>query len=149
VKNKTWVIVAESGRARIYEAGASDTGLTEIQDLVHPESRMHEQNITSDLPGRTHDRQGTGARHAKVESTPIKEHEAKSFAKEIASILDAGRKQSAFDKLVIMAPPAFLGLLRKQLSAATLKTVVREVDKNLLHNSPDEIRSYLDSALTV
>jgi protein required for attachment to host cells len=42
------------------------------------------------------------------------EHER--FARELAQRLERGLNDHAYDRLVIAAPPAFLGLLRKQVS---------------------------------
>lgn len=134
----TWIVVAESSRARIYGAGKTDGELVELADLAHPESRLHEQEMTADLPGRAHDRHGEG-RHALEDSTDVKVHEAERFAQQIGLLLNIGCTESHFQKLVLAAPPKFLGMLRKQLSNETLKTVTQEVDKNLLHESPQSI----------
>lgn len=138
----TWIVVAESSRARIYGSTATDGELVELADLVHPESRLHEQDLTADLPGRTHDRQGAG-RHAMEDRTDVKVHEAEQFAQQIGLVLNTGYRDAHFQKLVLAAPPKFLGMLRKQLSNETLKIVTQEVDKNLLHESPESIKSYL------
>jgi protein required for attachment to host cells len=44
---------------------------------------------------------------------------------------------------VLIAPPAFLGLLRQNLSAATEKHLVKSIDKNLVQMSEREIRAYV------
>jgi len=138
----TWIVVAESSRARIYGTEAADGALIELADLVHPASRLHEQDLTADLPGSTQDRQG-GQRHTVEDTTDIKSHEAEEFAREIGMVLNAGYTDKHFRKLILAAPPKFLGLLRKQLSGETLKAVSREVDKNLLHEAPQDLKNYI------
>lgn len=126
-----WVVVAESARARIF--AVSDTGgkLREIADLSHPESRLHDRELSSDLPGRSFDSHGQG-RHGMEPATDPKERHAQAFAVEIARHLEQGRNEGGFDSLVLVAPPKFLGLLRSELDKVTRSTVIGELDKNLL-----------------
>jgi len=58
-----WFIVANSTRARVIAITGRQGQPTEIAAWVHPESRLHEQELTSDLPGRSFDSHGQG-RHA-------------------------------------------------------------------------------------
>jgi len=137
----TWVLVAESSRARIYEVQAHG-GLRERVTLAHPESRLHDTGLTSDLPGRSFDRQGAG-RHTMAEPTDPQAHEAEAFAQQIAGRLDLARSEGEFDHLVVMAPPHFLGLLRGAFSTETTRRVSHEVPKNLIRASIDELIEHL------
>ena len=64
----TWIVVAESARARIFTMSGIGGKLQEITDLSHPESRLHDTELSSDLPGRTFDIQGQG-RHGMEPAT--------------------------------------------------------------------------------
>ena len=88
-------------------------------ELVHPESRQHEQELTSDLPGRAFDSGGQG-RHAMGTEISPKEQEAITFAKMVSDYLETARVQHSYEKLVLVAAPTFLGLLRKNLTDATI-----------------------------
>lgn len=136
-----WVLVAESSRAKIYEAYSSQGELREVDDLVHSESRLHEHNVTSDLPGRTAGQ--NASQHALEEPTSYKEHEAELFAKTIDGKLNAARVSGKFDKLIIAAAPHFLGLLRKNMNANTAKLISAEINKNLVDFDVSEIRGHL------
>jgi len=137
-----WVLVAESSRAKIFEIKRPGGALVELEDLAHPASRRHEQDITSDLPGRAYDSQG-GQRHAMEEPTSPKHQEAVVFSRELAERLEAARIDGAFDQLVLVAPPAFMGLLREQLSAELARQVSLEVAKNLVFQDANQIRDHL------
>ena len=50
---RTWVLVADSCRARIFSADKSNGPISEIETLAHPEARLHERDITSDVPGHS------------------------------------------------------------------------------------------------
>ncbi|MDH5435144.1 MAG: host attachment protein [Gammaproteobacteria bacterium] len=138
----TWVLVADSSRARIFEAESSKGPLKELTDLIFPESRLHAQQLTSDLPGRTFDSNGPG-RHDLEERTDVKESEAINFARSINAHLEKSRLNGAFRKLVVAATPSFLGILRKTLNSNTSKMVTQEIDKNLVKFDIKDVRKHL------
>ena len=138
----TWVVVAESSRAKIFEGTKRNTPLRELQDLTHPESRLHERELTSDLPGRTFDSGGEG-RHAMGQVVSPKEQESLRFAQAIAGHLEIARIEGRFEKLILVAAPAFLGLLHDSLSNNLNKLVIEEVRKNLVQHDAADIRSRL------
>ncbi len=127
----TWIVVAESARARIFIMPGIGGKLQEVTDLSHPESRLHDTELSSDLPGRTFDSQGQG-RHRMEPTTDPKEREARAFAAEIARHIERGRNEGNFDALVLIAPPKFLGRLRAELTKPARDTLVGELDKNLV-----------------
>lgn len=143
----TLIVVADSTRARIFTAETAKSPLQEIETLAHPESRQHDRDITSDLPGRATGAFGSGT-HTYETKTDPKQHEVSEFAKEIAAHLEGARNANKLSKLLLVADPAFLGELRTRLSKATYETVVFELDKNLTHQTPEDIRKYLPEFLT-
>ena len=143
---KTWIIVANAGQCRCFEADSRIGPLTEVADLVMPTSRLRDRDLVSDRPGRAFDSFGVG-RHAMEPRTPPKETESRRFAAEIASKLDAARQEGRFDRLGIVAAPAFLGLLREALGGAVRDLVVFEIDKDLGRLRADEIRGHLPERL--
>ena len=142
----TWILVADSSRARIFSADTPSAPLKEINSLAHPEGRIHEQNMTSDLPGHHSDTSGAG-RHGFQDEVEPKEQEVIDFAKQIAKHLEKARNTNKFNQLLIVAAPAFLGTLRTQLSDQTRKMVSIELDKNLTQQKPEDIRSHLPEYL--
>lgn len=142
----TWIVTADSSRARIFTVETSRGPLRELDVLLHPEARLHEQDLTTDLPGRAFDSVGEG-RHAMGQSVTPKEHEAITFAKEVADYLDKARSEGRYHKLLLVAAPRFLGLLRQNLSAATSGLVGEEIDKNLVQHSAEDIRKHLPERL--
>lgn len=143
---KTWVVVADSSHARIFRAEGFGRRLIEVETLAHPEGRLHETQLTSDIPGRTFDSHGQG-RHAMEEETSPKRHEAIQFAKRISGALESARNTGNFDALVLVAEPRFLGLLRDNLTRETNKLVELAIDKNLVRQTPEAIRERLPTRL--
>ncbi len=142
---KTWVVVADNSRARIFTAETPSSPLIEVDSIVHPEARMHDRDITSDLPGRGSS--SGGARHSYVTETDAKDHENAGFAKRIAGFLDDARKSEKFRQLIIVAAPSLLGNLRSGLNDQTRKMVSLELDKNLSQLSPRDIRKHMPEFL--
>ena len=144
--DNTWILVAESSRARIFTVETPSSPLVEIETLAHPEGRLHEQDMTSDLPGHDSNNSGSG-RHGYQDETEPKEQEVINFARRVASELDGARTSGKLQRLIIVAAPAFLGSLRAQLNEQTSKLVVLEVAKNLSQHTAADIRSHLPEFL--
>ena len=142
---KTWVVVADNSRARIFTAETPSSALVEVDSIVHPEARMHDRDITSDLPGRGSG--SGGARHSYEGETDAKDYENVGFARRIAGFLDDARKSAKFKQLIIVAAPSLLGNLRSGLNDQTRKLVSLELDKNLSQLTPVEIRKHMPEYL--
>jgi protein required for attachment to host cells len=125
-----WVLVANASKARIFARTAAGRPLKELEDLVHPASRLHARDLTSDRDGR----QGAsgGRVHAVQQKTDAKETEAINFARELVAKLESGRDSGKFEALVLVAPPHFLGILRKQIGGPLSAKVVHSIEKNLV-----------------
>ncbi|MDH5394179.1 MAG: host attachment protein [Gammaproteobacteria bacterium] len=136
------IVVADSARARIFTAETSKSPLSEIDVLARPEVRLHDRDLTSDLPGKDIGGDGSGA-HAYQSKTDPKKHQQIEFSRQVARYLNDADHHHKLSKLLIVATPSFLGDLRSQLSHETSKKVVFELDKDLTQHSVDEIRSHL------
>ena len=137
----TWILVADSSRARIFKAEKS-SAIHEVEDLSHPEGRLHEQDLTSDLPGKDTDKGGVG-KHAFQDQVEPKQQEAIDFAKRIARHLDESYSDKKFERLMVIAAPSFLGTLRHQFSDEISQRICFELDKNITTHSVDDIRKHL------
>ena len=87
-----------------------------------------------------------GQRHGMEPDTDVRRAEAERFARLLANHLDDGRRRDAFDRLYLVAPPEFLGILRVCLSRETESRLAGSVNKELTQDSPDAIREYLPRA---
>ena len=141
-----WVLVANSAQARILTAASPSGALEEFECLAHPASRLRDQDIASDRPGRTFDRYGPG-RHGKAPEVTPREEEAVRFAEQVAARLRQAHATGEFDRLTIVAAPHFLGLLRERLGPQVSKAVVETLDKDFATLAPAEIRARLPERL--
>lgn len=140
--SKTWVVVAENSRARIFLMKNTGTPLEELADLQQVESRLHERDLGSDRPGRTFDSHG-GGRHAKEPVTSPKKNETINFAKFVADRINSDYINGEFEKLILIAAPQFLGLLRKSLTEQVKHRITREINKNFVKRDEAYIREQL------
>ncbi|RMG91453.1 MAG: host attachment protein [Zetaproteobacteria bacterium] len=108
-----WVLAANAGFAKLWTAASPSADLEEFKVFENPEARLHERDLTSDLPGRAFDSAGEG-RHAMEQQVSPKKEIAIRFAQEIARYLIKNR--DAMEKLYVAAGPEFLGLLRQSLN---------------------------------
>lgn len=78
-----------------------------------------------------------------TEQAPIA-HIAQQFALDLAGMLNKGRVVQAYDKLVLMAEPKFLGILRAALDKNTAALVVQTISKDLPHINEKDLTKYLE-----
>ena len=138
----TWILVAESSRAKFYAAKNRKGPITEIEALAHPEGRLHEGDLVSDSAGSDGGSVGQG-RHLMNDKISAKQQQAFGFARTIAHRLDSARNKGEFSKLILVAPPSFLGMLRDNLSKEVMAMVSNQVDKNLVLKPAETVREYL------
>jgi len=136
------IVVADSSRARIFSMESLNKPLREIADFINPEGRAHERDLSSDQPGRSFDSQGAG-RHAMETHVSIKKQEVINFSKRIAEYINQECAKGEFKKLILIAAPEFLGILRTDLSKNTRQHLVRQIVKNIVKQDEKSIRKVL------
>ena len=138
----TWILSANRSSASLFESDWLGKSMRRIQDIPHPQGRMQNQDIDSDKPGRVFDSFGEG-RHSTSPKQEPTEHIAHQFALDLAEMLNKGRLTHAYDKLVLIAEPKFLGILRAALDKNTESLVTQTVNKELLDVKEEELFEYL------
>jgi len=131
----TWIVAGDASRARVLQVTGRHS-LREIQDFVNPKGRLHERDLLADGHPRFDGhggagRPGTGGPGSDRQEMPAGEHATELFAKQIDRFLDQARVQKRYDRLFVLAPPKFLGLLRRNLDKEVEKLVRDEIDKDL------------------
>jgi protein required for attachment to host cells len=132
----TWIVAADSSRARILQVADRERRLVEIEDLLNPEGRLQDREINTDARGRF------AGGHTGEDDVGAVEHEVELFAKRLGDYLDKARTRQLYDRLHLVAPPKFLGLLRKELGKEVEKLVVDEIPKDLSWFNARELETY-------
>jgi len=142
---RTWILLADAASARLYLSGERPGDWTLLREIEHPESRMRASELLSDKPGRV--KQSTGSRAALEPHTPRKKVEAERFARQLAQVLDEGVVSGACERLVLVTPPAFLGVLRDKVPPRVAARVSDVIEKDYLHLDQPTLKKRLEREL--
>lgn len=145
-KGATWILVADGGRARLFETRWGNGKLIEIEDRINGAARLGDTAIVSDRQGRSHPG-ADGHAHSLEKHERPSEHTEDMFARELSADLVQARKRGDLARLYLVAEPAFLGRLRKYLDDATQRIVVQDVASDLTRHPPEDIRKALPRTL--
>ena len=148
-KTITYVLVADGARARIYVNDGPGKGLQALSGATHKaDLHHHSRDVKSDKPGRAIDA-ATGQRSAMEPHQDWHRFEKHKYAREMAKVIDSAAANRAFDRLILVAPPATLGDLRTALGEQTLKLVSGELAKDLTRHAEQELPQHLGGMLAV
>lgn len=142
----TWILVADRSRARLLALDSDESLVQQLDCFSNAEGRMRPRELESDRPPTTHDRFGHG-RHAVEPHTPSAEKVADRFAQQLRDALETGRSEHAFDELVLIAPPRFLGALHHAMGPRLRERVALQIDKELTGADERSILSHIERAL--
>jgi protein required for attachment to host cells len=117
-----------------------------ISEKASPHRAARE--IMADKPGRAFDSKGQG-RHAMEPHTDPVKVEMRQFLAEVVGDLARAHRDKKFDRLVLIAPPASLGELRKLLPPELATLVVGEIDKDLTHADGIELTRHLGEVMAI
>jgi protein required for attachment to host cells len=138
-------LVSNASSGRIFRNTGPNKGLEMVREFEHPQSREKNSNLVSDRPGHN---QGHGNGHGSyVPATTPKEHEADVFALELARELDAGRVGNQFARLVLVAPPAFLGQLNRRLNDSVKGLISDSLEKDYTRATNKELAQHLSACV--
>ena len=140
--NTIWILVANQAEAQIYSTDRIPGNLVLVDTLKHKEGAAHARDLTSDAPGRVHDRMGS-ARHSMEPDTGVKEESRRRFVKKMVARLESAHFRGDYDRLVLLAAPAVLGVIRKIISKKFTNVVVKEIPKDVIGQDLDKIQAQL------
>lgn len=136
----TWIVAADGARARVFEERVRGGALHElaaqalhIEEADRPRARAHSATV--------HERTGPG-RHAASDADPAQEAEAR-FLRRVVDALEAAAQANAFDRLVLIAPPTALGVLRASLPPGLRSRLETSNAHNRTHANASEMRGHL------
>jgi protein required for attachment to host cells len=147
--NTVWVLVCDAARGRLLEVQGDEPSWHLIETLKHDESRSKSSELVGDRSGRSSS-QGASVHHNALSpaSTP-KEVEQGHFAHTLAKMLDQAMRSKRFRRWVLVAPPHFLGILKRELTPALLENLMTTVDKDLCHLDSHALATHLGDAVRV
>ena len=147
--DKLWVVTANAARARVWERARSGDALSEVVDLVHPESRWKVSELADDKSG--HSERGTsnsghGSTQFEARTDPLhKQHE--KFARDVATQIDQAVASGRCGALVLLASNPFLGVLKGHLGTAAAQRVRASHASDFTAVSARELGERVDALL--
>ena len=147
---KAWILVAHEAGARVFENQGPGKGIVLIEDIEHAQGRERDGEMVSDRPGRSFRKNSGDPRRAAMSSSEGPHDRAVAgFARDLAHKLQQGRVHNEYQRLVLVAPPRFLGLLRASLDGPTQQLVVGSLDKDLAKVKERDLVGHLGEVLAV
>lgn len=146
IDNRTWILIADAAGARIFEKPRDRNHIEGAPKHTMTGTQLRNGDIQSDRAGRTFDSVGEG-RHSKEPKVDPTRYEKSLFAHAVAQRLEDEKMLNAFDHIILVAPPQFLGDLRKSLSSSVKPCVIGEVAKDLTNLPVLKIDDHLGAVL--
>ena len=145
---RTWVLIADAARARVFETMGKGTGLTAVSDMAFDAKLAPSHMLGTDRPGRSFESVGS-VRHAMESPSDPHRERKRQFARRIAEAIEERQAASGFDRLVVVAPAVTMGDLRAALPDKVKAVVVAELVADLTHTSVSELPAHLAAHLTL
>jgi protein required for attachment to host cells len=143
------IVVADEREANFFDTSALNSPLSAQGSIHNPTGGRKDRDLETDREGRrfggtvgvTHGGGPAQSHHHGVDGERSTErHELTLFAKEVGQRVEAGRVNHEFEKLILVAPPKMLGLLRQALPPQSQALLAAEVPKDIVHQGPEAIR---------
>lgn len=141
----TWILTANATGAKLYETDAPRIGTKDlklIDEFSHEENREKISEMMTDKTGHYQSDFGSGQGAFASKSDP-KEIEAERFAQTLATKLNKGRIDHLYQKLVVIAPAKFHGLLNDKCPRDVLNLIHHEVQKDYTKITQKELQAHL------
>ncbi|WP_435168072.1 host attachment family protein [Falsirhodobacter sp. 1013] len=135
--NGTWVVVADGEKALFLEnEGDAQYPILRVR-AVETHDNPPDREQSTDKAGQLGNRAGgTGSA---IEETDYHQLERDRFAQDLAERLYKMSQKGRFDRLVIVAAPQTLGVLRSELHKEVQAKIVQEIPKSLTSMPIDKI----------
>jgi protein required for attachment to host cells len=141
ITRETWVLICDGAKSLLFE-NIGDAEAIQLK-LIEASTERHgpTRELGTDRPGRAYDAMD-GSRSA-METTDWHDAEEKAFlgrtAERLNQLADTGRMR----RLVVVAPPRALGLLRAGFGAALKNVLAGEISRDLVKTPTAQIERML------
>ena len=141
---KTWIVLADTQSVRIAVNDGPSKG---VYGHSAPGLKAPQVTSLSDAPGMTN--AAVGPNRGGIADPDLKGQAAHAFATDITQYLEASLAKGDFQRLILIAPAAMLGMLRKAMTPALKNALLGDIPKDLTHLPLDELPKHLADVLAV
>lgn len=145
----TWILIADAGRARVLASLGPGKGTTPVDGMASEASlpsTTHE--IVADRQGRSFE-SADASRHPLTPPTDPRKQIKREYLELLADQIDEKLQSGAFDRLVVVAPPQALGMLRAAFSDRVKGVVSGELAKDLTKVPDHDLGPHLEDVLRI
>jgi protein required for attachment to host cells len=137
----TWILVADSHRARVLGAPGPFTPLEELDAIERAETGT---GIPVDRSSASREQRATGS---KCRMYLVTAQSAADFARAIGAYLDYQHGGGRFERLVLVAPPPMLAMLQGMLTPRVRERLELDMEADLVDDNPASIRARLPGVI--
>ncbi len=141
---RTWILIANNGKARIVENDGPGKGLYQPRGLAHTSPGGADFD---DQPGRAFS--SVGEARSKMEQHQSGRLQSNAFASELVDELILSKRKKQFDRLIICAPPTMLGRVRALLPDDLKSDLIAELPKDLTGIPTSNLSNHFTNFLAV
>ncbi|MCC6304369.1 MAG: host attachment protein [Rhodobacteraceae bacterium] len=138
---RTLVLVAGEGAARLLVNEGVGRGLAELRSIAAGDFPDVDVGV-ADRPGRGSAGPGEMALHGFDPHATEREQRRARFADHVVAWLAAAWEGAGYDRLIVAAPPRFLGELRASLPEALAAAVAADLSKDLVRVPSRELAGH-------
>ncbi|ATB35756.1 hypothetical protein CYFUS_001170 [Cystobacter fuscus] len=126
-----WILVANASRARLFSTDERAEKWDLREEFFHEESRQRSSELLEqpDNPNAGH----LSKPQSENQPDARQQLEHQRFARQLSERLERGINDRAFDRVVIAAPPEFLGMLRKAISPRVQQRLMLDMRADYTH----------------
>lgn len=139
----TWVLVADSASARFFQWERGELRL--VEERSHRPSQDHNQDLMGNRPNENQHSMETTIKGD--DPHRLRDDESRVFARELAGALSKAHTLGRFNRLVLVADPRFLGMLRTVLPSPVEKVVIGSMNKRANDRTADEVAEWVQPHL--
>lgn len=140
----TWALLANARHAKVLENRGPGKGLVPLE--AHQwEAGLPEQ--PRDRAGMGHSIGGPGV--SAVEQADPQRKADRHFAKVVGKALTKAFLAQEFDRLILVAGPHMLGLLRDEVEEALAPVIAGEIDKDLMAQPDKSVEAHVGEIIAV
>ncbi|MGA2232370.1 MAG: host attachment protein [Tepidisphaeraceae bacterium] len=138
-----WIVVADAGRAKLYFKTEQDEHPVLLREFNNISGRARERMFGQYPIGAQTALNGDNRRGLLLGlSDPDEVHSAR-FASDLCDLLEQSAVRGAYDRLVLVAPAPFLGMLRQEIGPAARKRLAASIAKNLVEVTAQKLGDQL------
>lgn len=147
---KTWILVADGTRARIYSHDGPGKPVRALDHRDFEGEAVKGREAYRDKPGRASDvSQMAPGRHAYEPKSDPMDEERHDLMREVMDDLGRHAQRNDFDELIVCAPPQTMHQVREQMPKPVQQKIVAEETKDYTGDNEAELEKHLSHLLPI